>query len=102
MTYDTLLDAAFVLERIIEAVASHFKGSVEHILRDKKDKRNIAIYLIKKWTSISNKEIGELFGGLSYSAVAKANERFSDKAKNNKALKNTVNKISKKMSYVKG
>ena len=94
------LDAAFGVDRITDTVAGHFKESTEDVLQDRGEKRNIAIYLIKKWTSMPNKQIGDLFGGLSYSAVAKANERFSAKVKNNKALKNRVNRISNKMSYV--
>ncbi len=96
------LDAAFGVDCIIDTVAGHFKESTEDVLKDRGEKRNIAIYLIKKWASMPNKQIGDLLGGLSYSAVAKANERFSAKIKNNKALKNMVNRISNKMSYVKG
>jgi hypothetical protein len=42
------------------------------------------------------------FGGLSYLAVAKANGRFSAKAKKSRTLRQTVGKIPNKMSYVKG
>ena len=47
---------------------------------------------------MTNRQIGDMFGGLSYSAVSKANERFSAKVKKSKTLKRTVDK----MSYVKG
>jgi chromosomal replication initiation ATPase DnaA len=92
------LGAAFGADRILDSVASHFKVSPEDVLEDKKEKRNISIYLIKKWTSMTNRQIGDMFGGLSYSAVSKANERFSAKVKKSKTLKRTVDKIS----YVKG
>ena len=96
------LDAAFGVECILETIGGHFKVSPEDVLEDKKEKRDIAIYLIKKWTSMTNRQIGDMFGGLSYSAVSKANERFSAKAKKSRTLKRTVNKISDKMSYVNG
>ena len=96
------LDAAFGVERILDTVASHFKVSPEDVLEDKKEIRNITIYLIKKWTSMTNTQLGDMFGGLSYSAVSKANERFSEKVKKSRILKNNVNKIANKMSYVKG
>lgn len=92
------LDAAFGVDRILDSVASHFKVSPEDVLEDKKEKRNIAIYLIKKWTSMTNREIGDMFEGLSYSDVSKANERFSAKVKKSRTLKRTVDE----MSYVKG
>ena len=51
---------------------------------------------------MTNRQIGVMFGGLSYSAVSKANERFSSEAKKSRTLKRTLNKISDKMSYVNG
>jgi hypothetical protein len=51
---------------------------------------------------MTNRQIDELFGGLSYSAVSKANERFSAKAEMHRTLKRTFDNITKKMSYVKG
>ena len=45
-----------------------------------------AIYLMKKLTGMSNKQIGHLFGGLGYSAVSKVYQRFSAEAETNKPL----------------
>lgn len=42
------LDAASGVDRVINAVADHFEVSPEDVLKDKKEIRNIAIYLIKK------------------------------------------------------
>ena len=49
-----LVDAASGVERIIDAVADHFEVSPEDVLKDKREIRNIAVYLIKKWTSVTN------------------------------------------------
>jgi hypothetical protein len=43
-----------------------------------------------------------MFGGVSCSAIAKANERFSVKIMKDRTLRKTVDKISRKLSYVKG
>ncbi len=51
---------------------------------------------------MTNRQIGDIFGGLSYLAVAKANGRFSAKAKKSRTLRQTVDKIPNKMSYVNG
>ena len=83
-------------------VAEHFGVSPEDVLKDKGERRNIAIYLIKKWTSVTNGQIADMFGGVSCSAIAKANERFSAKIMKDRTLRKTVDKISRKMSYVKG
>jgi len=57
---------------------------------------------MKRWTSITNKQIGELFGGLSFSSVAQANSRFSRKLMNDKILRKSVEEILDKLSHVKG
>jgi len=53
-------------------------------------------------TSIGNKQLGDLFGGLSYSAVSKVNQRFAEKLKKDKRLRRRVENIIDSMSYVKG
>ena len=51
---------------------------------------------------MTNRQIGEYFGGLSYSAVAKVQERLLAKAGKDTKVMNTINTISNKMSNVKG
>ena len=58
--------------------------------------------MIKKLTGMSNKQIGHLFGGLSYSAVAKVYQRFSAEAKPNKALRKILKELRVDLSSVKG
>jgi len=48
--------------------------------------RKIVIYMIKKYTGTTNKHIGELFGGISYSAVAKTYQRFLNQLREDKSL----------------
>jgi len=43
-----------------------------------------------------------MFGGVSSSAITKANERFSAKIMKDRTLRKIVDKISRKISYVKG
>jgi hypothetical protein len=51
---------------------------------------------------MNNRHIGELFGGLSYSAVAKVNERFIAKVKKDRKLRSRLAAFSKILSVVKG
>jgi len=82
-------------ERIIITVAEHFKVSPEDVFKDKRERRNIAVYLIKKWTSVTNGQIADMFGGVTCSAIAKTNERFSVKIMKDRTLRKTVDKISR-------
>jgi chromosomal replication initiation ATPase DnaA len=65
----------------------------------RKEYRDMAIFLMKKSTGLTNRQIGSLFGNLSYSGVAKANQRFSEKTKRDNGLKRKIEQI---MSNVKG
>jgi len=53
----------------------------------------------ERYAKVSNRQIGEQFGNISYSAVAKAYWRFSEKLKKDKMLRKKITEI---MSYVKG
>jgi len=96
------LQAAHGSEDIIAAICSHLKVSREDLLRKGGENRKIAIYLMKKLTGMSNKQIGHLFGGLSYSAVAKVYQRFSAEAKTNKPLRKLLKELRVNLSSVKG
>jgi chromosomal replication initiation ATPase DnaA len=68
----------------------------------KGDERDIVVYILKTCTELSNKEVGEYFGGLSYSDVAKIKERFFDKLNNDRALSKRLKRIKQSLSNVKG
>jgi hypothetical protein len=51
---------------------------------------------------MTNKEIGEFVGGLSYSGVSRVEERFVEKMKKNRALGKDLKAVLNKMSKVKG
>ena len=55
---------------------------------------------MKAHTEMTNREVGEYFEGLSYSAVAKIRERFSGKLAKDRALKRRVEKIERYISNV--
>jgi chromosomal replication initiation ATPase DnaA len=63
--------------------------------------RNMAIYLLKKLTSIRNNEIGNLFGGLRYSAVPKANTKFSQTMISDRKIRRGIQEIARNLSQVK-
>ena len=101
-SHRTELQVAFATERIIDSIASYFELTPEEVLKDRGDYRNIAIHLMKKWTSVSNKQIGDLFGSLSFTAVSKANQRFMMRMIKDRKLRRRVDDILRNMSHVKG
>jgi len=57
---------------------------------------------MKQLTGMTNSQIGELFGSLSYSAVAKAYLRFGTKLETEKPLKKRIETVRSSLSNVKG
>jgi len=86
----------------IDSICVYFDVSWDEILENKRRKyRNIAIYLINKYTDLTNKQLGKLFENISYSAVAKIYQRFSEKLERDIALKKKIGDIMVNMSNVK-
>jgi len=55
--------------------------------------RKIAIYLVQRYTGLSNNEIGTLFGGIHYSAASKACARLRQEMTHNKGLSKLIEEI---------
>lgn len=91
----------FEIEDVIEAVCSYFEVSADRLAEGGNDLRDMAIYLLKRHTSFLNRQIGELFEGLTYSGVSKANQRFSMRMSGDRSLRKAVEKITGSMSNVK-
>lgn len=48
--------------------------------------RNVAIYLCQRYTGLSNKAIGGMFGGINYSTVSKVAARIKEEKLKDKGL----------------
>ena len=96
------LSSAVAGEKILDMVIKYYGVSFEDLRIRKGDPRNMAIFLLKTYTALSNRQLGEMFGGLGISSVSKAYERFKEKLKKNKVLKNQLRYFSKSLSIVKG
>ena len=90
------------VEWIIDQVCSYFHTSKDDILNSKGEQRNLAIYLAKRYSNLSNREIGEIFGNLSYSAVTKVYQRFMQKMEKDTHLVKKVQTLKAHLSNVKG
>jgi putative transposase len=91
----------FEIEAVIEALCSYFKVPGDRLAEGGKELRDMAIYLLKRHTSAMNRQIGDLFEGLTYSGVSKANQRFSVRLSGDRSLRKAVEKITESLSNVK-
>lgn len=97
------LKSASGVEEILEAISDTFRVSKTQIINgDNSAAKKTAIYLMKKRTGATNKEIGDLFGGISYSAIAKTYQRLSEQIKGDEGLKEMVERVEERLSFVKG
>ncbi len=97
-----MLASAFESEFIVDAVSNYFGIDKEVVLNDRKEFRNICIYIMKKYTAMTNGQIGQIFNGLSYSAVSKAFQREAKAINENIKMRKKVNKIISILSQFKG
>jgi len=88
-------------EDVIDALCSHFRVPAHSLGEWGTELRDMAIYLLKRHTFLMNRQIGELFQGLTYSGVSKANRRFSLRMSEDRGLRKTLEKITRSMSNVK-
>ena len=102
VSYRRELQGVWRADEVVAAVASHFKVSRNEVLQESKEYRNIAIHLIKQCTDMTNRRIGEIFGAMSSSGVAKAHQRFGKRLERERSLRKRVGKIRTILSHVKG
>ena len=67
------IQAEVTPESIIQAIAGAFAVEEDSVTEKGKSTlpRNAAMYLMKRYSGLGNRDIGELFGGLHYSGVSK-------------------------------
>lgn len=97
------LKAIYEKDEILAAVSTHFSLSPDDITKyEYSEARKIAVYLMKERTGLTNHEIGEVLGGLSCSGIAKAYQRFRQRLKGERKLRQRISKINKILFLVKG
>ena len=89
-------------EEIVSALSRHFEFTNDELLKDRSEIRNTTIYFMKEYTGLTNRELGSLFGGMSYSAISKAYARFLEKLEVDAPLRKLLKSIESELSHVKG
>jgi len=86
-------------EEILELICDAYKVPREEVLLKRGEIRNLAIYLLKRYSGLTNRQIGDMFGGISFSAVSKLVKRYSPRVAEDRKL---GKKIEALLSNVKG
>jgi len=102
ISYKRQLGGTKDVEEIIHAICSYYNVPQNIILEDKKGFRKIAVYFGKKYTGLTNREMGNLLGGISYSAVTRVYQRFGEKISKDRNLRKQIEDIENILSNVKG
>jgi len=97
-SYRNKLDTTYKSDEIIRAVSEYFRISNDAVIKDKKEIRNISIYLMKKMTGMTNSQIGKIFDDFSCSGVAKVYKRMSIAINNNRATRKMAGDIKANLS----
>jgi hypothetical protein len=96
VSYRKALRSEVRAEDIIQQVCARWDCTPQDLARrEYRHARDMAIDLLKRQTAMTNREIGELFGGLSYSAVAKICQRYGKKLQGNEELSRVVGRLSR-------
>lgn len=97
------LQASSGADDIIVIVCERYGVAQDELpFKGRNDLRKICMYLMKKYTVCTNREIGKLFGGVSGFAVAKAYQRLVAKLKEDTLLKKEMGWFEDNLSRVKG
>jgi REP element-mobilizing transposase RayT len=97
------LRTGVVVDDVLEVITAAYGVSRLDLERDRRgEARKVAVYLLKRHTGMTNRAIGAVFGGVSYSAVAKVNERLSRQLAGNDVLRKRVRQLEQRLSRVKG
>jgi REP element-mobilizing transposase RayT len=90
---------------IIETIGEYFSKKKEEFLKAsgkaRSEVRDLAIYLASVDSGWSEKSIGELFGGISYSAVSKALGRLRERRDKESDIRKKIEEIRGKYSQFK-
>lgn len=101
-SYRRPLRASYMAEDVLKSVGAHYGLTKDEITSGGRNAaRKSCLYLLKKHTSCTNREIGVQLG-MGAAAVAKAYQRFGGEMESDRRLRKEIEGIEKEMSRVKG
>ncbi|MFC1668247.1 transposase [Chlamydiota bacterium] len=95
ISYKRALHTSLEIDEIVSVVSAKLKTDKKSLYNKcncQREERKIAIYIAKRLTEKSNREIGAAFG-ISYTAVSKIAKSIEQNLVENKKLKKIINKL---------
>jgi chromosomal replication initiator protein len=91
-------DSHLTIESIQNAVAKHFRLKVQDLKSTSRAQnvalpRQIAMYLIRKYTGVGFKEIGGYFGGKDHSTIVHACKKIDSGLETDRKIQDSVEAI---------
>jgi putative transposase len=103
VSYRKALRAPFGVDEVLSAVCKHYGISKKEVTSaGQGEVRKMCVYLMKKHTVATTREIGGLLGNMRYAAAAKMYQRFVKDLAENDQLRIVAERLGKKLSYVEG
>lgn len=103
VSYRRALRTNVGVETVLIEVCKHCGISREEVASaGQSEVRKICVYLAKKHTVATTREVGALLGDMGYAAVAKMYQRFAKDLVEDKQLRKELEGLSKKLSVVEG
>jgi len=95
---ETKFAATYSLDKIIKTVSDYFNINKSEIFKKKRGNiyRQLTLYLIKRYTDLPLREIGELFN-MDYTSVSMMVKRFEKKINTNKEMLEMFKKVVEKI-----
>ncbi len=87
-------------EEIIQKVSQAFNLTKGEVLKKRRGNlyRQITLYLVKRYSSLSLKEIGKIFD-MDYTAVSQAARRFEDKIKKDNNIRIKLDSVLELLNH---
>ena len=87
-------------EEIIQKVSQAFNLTKGEVLKKQRGNlyRQITLYLVKRYSSLSLKEIGKIFD-MDYTAVSQAVRRFEDKIKKDNKIRTKLDSVLELLNH---
>ncbi len=97
--------SAMLIDAIQKEVADHFRVKVADLKSKRRHKaftlpRQVAMYLVRKYTGISLPEVGEFFGGKDHTTVLHAEKKIAATRKNDSDLAANLEALERKIERV--
>ena len=102
LSYRKALRAPYGVDEVISTVCRHYGIAREEITSCSQGVKKMCLYLMKKHTNATTREIGSQLGDMKYEALAKMYQRFVKELVDNDQLRREAGGLGKVLSNIQG